>query len=116
MNLDQAHEQNNPFEKGVGGAIGLQDSPSALRRWMLAGPDISKLIKEIEKFACDLSNTTQIVSGALSFESIVYDSAALVHILKPDAVATFLDYSRIVFQDHIRRKVDVWILSGITSV
>ena len=34
--VDQAHEQNNAAIKGDGGAVGLTDNPSALRRWMVA--------------------------------------------------------------------------------
>ena len=32
--IDQAHEQNNKIIKGDGGAIGLTEDPSALRRWL----------------------------------------------------------------------------------
>eukprot|EP00112_Aurelia_sp_Birch-Aquarium-sp1_P024416 Seg771.7 transcript_id=Seg771.7/GoldUCD/mRNA.D3Y31 product="hypothetical protein" protein_id=Seg771.7/GoldUCD/D3Y31 len=39
--IDQAHEQNNKIIKGDGGAVGLTDNPSALRRWMVAGPESS---------------------------------------------------------------------------
>ena len=35
--LDQAHDQNNAYVKGDGGAIGLTDNATALRRWMVAG-------------------------------------------------------------------------------
>ena len=41
--IDQAHEQNNAIVKGDGGAIGLTEDPAALRRWMVAGPKISRL-------------------------------------------------------------------------
>lgn len=44
--IDQAHEQNNAIVKGDGGAIGLTEDPAALRRWMVAGPEISRLIDE----------------------------------------------------------------------
>ena len=44
--IDQAHEQNNAIVKGDGGAIGLTEEPAALRRWMVAGPEISRLIDE----------------------------------------------------------------------
>lgn len=41
--IDQAHEQNknNACVKGDGGAVGLTDNPSALRRWMIAGPEVA---------------------------------------------------------------------------
>lgn len=46
--IDQAHEQNNAWIKSAGGAIGLTDNPSALRRWMAAGPEVATLIEEFE--------------------------------------------------------------------
>ena len=42
--IDQAHEQNNALVKGDGGAVGLTDNPSALRRWMIAGPEIARVL------------------------------------------------------------------------
>ena len=48
MAIDQAHEQNNAAIKGDGGAIGLTQSPEALRRWMLTGPEMARLIAEFE--------------------------------------------------------------------
>lgn len=44
MTIDQAHEQNNAVIKGDGGAIGLTEDSSALRRWMVAGPEISQFV------------------------------------------------------------------------
>ena len=44
--IDQAHEQNNACVKGDGGAVGLTDNPSALRRWMIAGPEVARVIEE----------------------------------------------------------------------
>ena len=46
--IDQAHEQNNKIIKGDGGAIGLTEDPSALRRWMVAGPEISRILEQLE--------------------------------------------------------------------
>ena len=48
--LDQAHEQNNAYVKGGEGAIGLTDNASALRRWMVAGPEVARVIVEFEDF------------------------------------------------------------------
>ena len=42
--IDQAHEQNNACVKGDGGAVGLTDDPSALRRWMVAGPERTRAV------------------------------------------------------------------------
>ena len=46
--IDHAHEQNNAYVKGDGGAVGLTENPGALRRWMLAGPEITRIIAEFE--------------------------------------------------------------------
>ena len=46
--LDQAHEQNNKIVKDVGGAIGLTESPNALKKWMISGPEQGRLLKEFE--------------------------------------------------------------------
>ena len=48
MALDQCHEQNNATVKESGGAIGLLTNPSALRRWMVAGPEIARMVSEFE--------------------------------------------------------------------
>ena len=39
--MDRSHEQLNKCIKGEGGAIGLTEDPAALKRWMLAGPEVS---------------------------------------------------------------------------
>ena len=44
MAIDQAHEQANT----VGVAIGVTEDPSALRRWMVAGPEVCHLVSEYE--------------------------------------------------------------------
>ena len=46
--LDQAHEHNNGLVKADGGAIGITEHPSALLRWMTAGPEICQITKEYE--------------------------------------------------------------------
>ena len=49
MALDQRHEQNNATVKESGGAIGLLSNPSALRSWMVAGPEIARMVSELEE-------------------------------------------------------------------
>ena len=44
--IDQAHEQNNACVKGDGSAVDLTDNPTALRRWMISGPEIARVIGE----------------------------------------------------------------------
>lgn len=46
--IDQAHEQNNAIIKGDGGAVGLTEDEKALRRWMVAGPEVSRLVSTYE--------------------------------------------------------------------
>ncbi len=43
------HEQENAKVKGDGGAVGLTENPAALRRWMIAGPEIARVINEFER-------------------------------------------------------------------
>ena len=37
-----------PYQGWWGGAVGLMDNPSALGCWMVAGPEVARLIKELE--------------------------------------------------------------------
>ena len=46
--IDQAHEQNIAMVKGHGGAVGLTENPAALRRWMVFGTEVARLIAEFE--------------------------------------------------------------------
>ena len=49
ISLDHNHEQENEMIKGDGGAVGLTVSPGALRRWMVAGPEIARAVREFER-------------------------------------------------------------------
>ena len=46
--IDQAHEQNNASVKGDGDAVDLTENPAALRRWMVSGPEMARVIGEFE--------------------------------------------------------------------
>ena len=46
IGVDQAHEQNNKIVNVEGGAIGILDNETALMKWMIGGPEISRLVKE----------------------------------------------------------------------
>lgn len=73
MALDQAHKQENAIVKGEGGAVGLTGNPSALKRWMIAGPEIARMVKEFETSATpseateNLKHHEQVHSQQLSF-------------------------------------------------
>ena len=47
--LDHAHEQANALVKGDGRAVGLTESPGALLRSMVAGPELARMTKEFEE-------------------------------------------------------------------
>ena len=48
MAIDQAHEQNNAFVKGDGGAVGLTENRAALHRWMVSGPEMARVIAKFQ--------------------------------------------------------------------
>jgi len=48
ISVDHAHEQANKLIKEEGGAIGLTESEQALRRWMIAGPEICRMLNDFE--------------------------------------------------------------------
>ena len=48
IGLDYNHEQLNAKVKCVSGAIGLTEDESALRQWLIAGPEITRLFEEYE--------------------------------------------------------------------
>ena len=47
--LDHAHEQVNAVVEGEGGAVGLTENPAALRRWIVAGPQLARMNEEFEE-------------------------------------------------------------------
>ena len=49
IGFDHAHEQNNKIVKTDGGAIGILDSPAALLKWAVAGPEISRILGTIDE-------------------------------------------------------------------
>ena len=51
MALDQCLEQNNALIKQSGGAVGLTTNSSALKRWMVAGPEVARIVAEFENCA-----------------------------------------------------------------
>ena len=47
--MDHAHEQANASVKGDGGAVCLTESPGALLRWSVAGPELARMMQEFEE-------------------------------------------------------------------
>ena len=65
MAIDQAHEQANAVIKGDGGAVGVTENPSALRRWMVSGPEVSHLVAQY-KAVSQAKDATQNPPGTMS--------------------------------------------------
>ena len=58
--IDQVHEQNNASVKGDGGAVGLTENPAALRRWMVSGPEMARVIAEFKATADSRTKKTDL--------------------------------------------------------
>ena len=81
--IDQAHEQNNDLVKGSGGAVGLTENPSAFKKWMIAGPEQARLLKEFEQqYISEEDNKQQHHEEGMSTQKTFKEQAlALVHII-----------------------------------
>ena len=55
MGIDQRHEQLNANVKGTGGALGLTEDDEKLLRWMVCGPEESRIVREFKQ-SCLLGN------------------------------------------------------------
>ena len=83
--IDQAHEQNNAVIKGDGGAVGLTEDPGALRRWMVAGPELSSLIVRYENMSGvkDPTLSSKLYEQTLSAQRVFLEKVeALLTVLK----------------------------------
>ena len=49
IQIDQTHEQNNDLVKRSGSAVGLTENPSAVKKWMIAGPEQARLLKVFDQ-------------------------------------------------------------------
>ena len=68
--LDQAHEQNNELIKGDCGIIGITENPGALLKWMVAGPELARVVKEFES-TVEEDNTDQTAHLTMSNPGLV---------------------------------------------
>lgn len=82
--IDEAHEQNNACVKGDGRPVGLTDNPSALQRWMVAGPEVARVIGEFENGEMhrnkrvDTRHHDQIASVQISFTNDVHSLVSVI--------------------------------------
>ena len=49
MGIDQCHEQLNKLVKGEGGATGLTEDEDRLRKWIVCGPEVARIVMEFEE-------------------------------------------------------------------
>lgn len=82
--LDQNHEQENEIIKGDGGAVGLTENEAALRRWMVAGPEVARVVKEFEvSFEAKKTTSTEHHEQTLSIQkSFSKDVTSLVNVIE----------------------------------
>lgn len=56
IGLDHAHEQVNAWLKGSGGIVGITENEDALRKWLLAAPELSSMVKSFEEILLPKKN------------------------------------------------------------
>lgn len=94
--IDQAHEQANAIIKGDGGAIGITEDPSALRRWMVAGPEVSHLNAQYESLSevQDANEPTQHHEQTRQFQKTFLDRVNKLHSVMLEMGNPFMDESK----------------------
>ena len=84
--LDQAHEQENAKVKGKGGVVGLTENPTALKRWMIAGPEFARLNTEFESlFLPEMDpdiNSRHHEKGLALQQSFKKQVTSLIHVIE----------------------------------
>jgi len=53
---DQGHEQTNACVKDDGGAVNLTENPVALRRWMMSGPEMARVLESLANTIEEMGN------------------------------------------------------------
>ncbi|KAH3858450.1 hypothetical protein DPMN_101073 [Dreissena polymorpha] len=98
MPIDQAHEQNNEMIKGSGGAVGLTDYPTALRKSMIAGPEQARIINEFE--GIEMKKETGHLHKETSNHQVKSQEKTSSHIAKLEEKGNpFLETGKIVLHD-----------------
>ena len=91
--IDQAHEQANAVIKGDGGAICVTEDPSALRRWMIADPEVSHLVAKYESAseAKDADENTRHHEQAEHTQNAFFDKVQKIYTVMKDMGNPFMD-------------------------
>ena len=96
MAIDQGHEQNNAVIKGDGGsAIGLTEDPAALRRWMVADPEVSRLLAAYEAMSgtIDTQNDSRHHEATFCAQTTIFENVKAVTTVFQDMGNPFQDES-----------------------
>ena len=114
--IDQAHEQNNASVKGDGGAVGLTENPAALRRWMVSGPEMARVINEFQNTAeikkPELKHHEQIKRTQVTF---VQDVKSLTDVIQ-EMGNPFCDESKDLLVLDSRDLADPAVISSIRQI
>ena len=117
--VDQCHEQNNKVVKEAGGIVGLTENPSALIRWMTAGPEISRII-EFEDQTCmdyhdddiELLHHQEALGARVAFQKQVQHFVAVI---KAKGNPLSDNFSEIVTLD-TRKVLDSSVAESVKSI
>lgn len=94
--IDQAHEQANAIIKGDGGAIGITEDESALRRWMLSGPEVCYIKAQYEALSeqKDANESTQHHEQTRTFQTSFLDKVNNLYSVMTEMGNPYMDESK----------------------
>ncbi|KAG7165876.1 hypothetical protein Hamer_G011772, partial [Homarus americanus] len=94
---DKANEHNDALIKGDVGVVCLTDNSSAICRWMIAGPEVSRVIEEFQdgnrhrERRADTCNHDQTASVENAFDKDVHSFANLIEDLRNPIEEGYVD-------------------------
>ncbi len=108
---DQNHEQLNALVKGDGGAIGITENDKALKRWMVAGPEIAHIINDYDaRQSTDYRHHEQIPSIQKAFAENVMKLIEVIETrgnpFKERSCDLFSLHSQMIVSDELKRNVE----------
>ncbi|VDI13834.1 Hypothetical predicted protein [Mytilus galloprovincialis] len=120
MAIDQAHEQNNACVKADGGAVGLTENPGALRRWMVAGPEMARLVNEFENVTECFVNTNASNKlhheQTLSFQESFRNDIVSLYDVIDDLGNPFLETSKDLLVLDSKNIVDISVVKTVNTI
>ena len=119
MAIDQAHEQMNKIVKTTGGIIGITENPNALKRWMTAGPELSRIISELDDKSCiemeDLDEQKYHQEGFSAQETFKKYTESLIEVIEIKGNPFLDDFSDFVSLD-TRKVFDPSIVTSLRTM